>query len=103
MQVLIIADDLTGALDTAAPFSTVGLKTVVAPSRADLPVAIVNTKAGRIFNASSLNKNEIKKSLIVEVSEKQVTPKSWTPGLLLSIVVFNRDVKVSRRRDIRKP
>lgn len=40
MQVLIIADDLTGALDTAAPFSTVGLKTVVAPSRADLPAAI---------------------------------------------------------------
>src|SRR5690606_40467219 len=40
MQVLIIADDLTGALDTAAPFSTVGMKPVVAPSRADLPAAI---------------------------------------------------------------
>lgn len=40
MRVLIIADDLTGALDTAAPFSSVGLKTIVAPFRTDLPAAI---------------------------------------------------------------
>jgi uncharacterized protein YgbK (DUF1537 family) len=40
MRVLIVADDLTGALDTAAPFSAAGLKTIVAPFRQDIPRAL---------------------------------------------------------------
>lgn len=40
MRVLIVADDLTGALDAAAPFSAAGLRTIVAPFPRDIAKAL---------------------------------------------------------------
>ncbi len=40
MRLLIIADDLTGALDSAVPFASAGVRTVVARRPADIDTAI---------------------------------------------------------------
>lgn len=42
MQVALIADDLTGALDAAAPLALAGLRTVVATGLAGLPLALAS-------------------------------------------------------------
>ena len=53
LDVAIIADDLTGALDTAAPFATHGLHTVVAPSIADIDAALDDDPSVIAVNTAS--------------------------------------------------
>ncbi len=53
LDVAIVADDLTGALDTAAPFATRGLHTVVAPSIADIHEAFADNPSVIAVNTSS--------------------------------------------------
>jgi len=60
LKVLIVADDLTGALDTASPFVTAGLGVVVAISHKDLEEALAASPDVLAVNTASraLSPNE---------------------------------------------
>ncbi|MDR3471905.1 MAG: four-carbon acid sugar kinase family protein [Devosia sp.] len=53
LRVAIVADDLTGALDTSAPFVAQGLKVVVAASLAGLAGAMAETPEVLVLNTAS--------------------------------------------------
>lgn len=53
IQVAIIADDLTGALDTGTPFAAAGLSVVVATDVEDIPIALSGRPDVLVVNTAS--------------------------------------------------
>ena len=85
VELAIIADDLTGALDAAAPFATRGINTVVALTPSALPEAL--GQGARVVSVST--------------NSREVTPDAAKQAVRLAVGMLPRDTLLFKKVDSR--